>query len=64
MAKAKPASELDFNNLGFDYMDLPYRFLAHYSDGKWDAGKLTEDSTLHISEGSTSVHYGRLILKA
>ncbi|GAY74084.1 branched-chain amino acid aminotransferase [Lentilactobacillus kosonis] len=59
MAKAQPASEIDWNNLGFDYMDLPYRFLAHYQDGKWDEGKLTEDSTLHISEGSTALHYGQ-----
>ncbi|MDN6542890.1 MAG: branched chain amino acid aminotransferase, partial [Lentilactobacillus parabuchneri] len=46
MAKAQPASEIDWTNLGFDYMDLPYRFLAHYQDGKWDNGELTEDGTL------------------
>lgn len=59
MAKVQPASEIDFNNLGFDYMDLPYRFIAHYTNGQWDAGELSEDSTLHISEGSTSLHYGQ-----
>lgn len=59
MAKAKPATEIDWENLGFDYMDLPYRFLAHYQDGQWDEGQLTEDGTLHISEGSTGLHYGQ-----
>ncbi|WP_203649723.1 branched-chain amino acid aminotransferase [Secundilactobacillus yichangensis] len=59
MTKAPAPSEIDWQNLGFNYMDLPYRFLAHYKDGKWDDGGLTEDSTLHINEGSTALHYGQ-----
>lgn len=59
LAKAPKASEIDWSNLGFNYMDLPYRFLAHWQDGKWDDGELTEDATLHISEGSTGLHYGQ-----
>lgn len=59
MAKAPEPSTLDWKNLGFEYMDLPYRFLAHFKDGKWDDGQLTEDSTLHISEGATALHYGQ-----
>ncbi|KRM57696.1 hypothetical protein C5L31_000526 [Secundilactobacillus malefermentans] len=58
MAK-QVASDIDWNNLGFDYMDLPYRFRAYYHDGKWQDAGLTEDSTLHISEGSTALHYGQ-----
>lgn len=59
MAKAPEPSTLDWKNLGFEYMDLPYRFLTHFKDGKWDDGQLTEDSTLHISEGATALHYGQ-----
>ncbi|MBT9670896.1 branched-chain amino acid aminotransferase [Secundilactobacillus kimchicus] len=59
MAKAPKASEIDWSALGFDYLDLPYRYIAHYKDGQWDQGELTEDSTLHISEGSTALHYGQ-----
>ena len=40
---------LDWENLGFSYMKLPYRFLAYYRNGQWEEGKLTEDATLHIS---------------
>jgi branched-chain amino acid aminotransferase, group II len=58
MAKAD-ASKLDWNNLGFAYMDLPYRYLAHWKDGKWDDGQLTEYNQLHISEASTILHYGQ-----
>ncbi|KRK48152.1 branched-chain-amino-acid transaminase [Secundilactobacillus kimchicus JCM 15530] len=59
LAKAPKASEIDWSALGFDYLDLPYRYIAHYKDGQWDQGELTEDSTLHISEGSTALHYGQ-----
>ena len=50
---------IDWENLGFAYMKLPYRYIAHYKDGQWDQGGLTEDSTLHISESSPSLHYGQ-----
>ena len=51
--------ELDWENLGFAYMKLPYRYIATYKDGKWGQGQLTEDATLHISESSPSLHYGQ-----
>lgn len=50
---------IDWENLGFSYMKLPYRYIAHYKNGAWDAGQLTEDATLHISESSPSLHYGQ-----
>ncbi|GFH40019.1 branched-chain amino acid aminotransferase [Pseudolactococcus insecticola] len=50
---------IDWENLGFDYMKLPYRYIAHYTDGQWQAGELTEDATLHISESSPALHYGQ-----
>ena len=58
MAKAD-ASQIDWNELGFNYMDLPYRYLAHWKDGAWDEGGLTDDNQLHISEASTILHYGQ-----
>ncbi|WP_129044508.1 branched-chain amino acid aminotransferase [Companilactobacillus metriopterae] len=58
MVKAD-ANKIDWNNLGFNYMDLPYRYLAHYKDGEWQDGGLTEDSTLSINEGSPAIHYGQ-----
>lgn len=50
---------LDWKNLGFSYIKTDYRFIAHWKDGKWDKGQLTTDSTLHIHEGSTALHYGQ-----
>ncbi|BCA86188.1 branched-chain-amino-acid aminotransferase [Enterococcus saigonensis] len=51
--------EIDWENLGFNYMKLPYRFIAHFKNGIWDSGQLTEDEYLHIHEGSTALHYGQ-----
>lgn len=53
------AVNIDWENLGFDYLNLPYRYISYYKDGKWDAGKLTEDNQLHMSESSTALHYGQ-----
>lgn len=56
-----PRSEvnIDWNNLGFSYIRTDYRYLAHWRDGAWQAGELTGDNVLHISEGSTALHYGQ-----
>lgn len=50
---------LDWENLGFSYMKLPYRYLAYYKNGRWEKGGLTEDATLHMSESSPCLHYGQ-----
>ncbi|PZO94469.1 branched-chain amino acid aminotransferase [Streptococcus halichoeri] len=50
---------IQWENLGFDYMKLPFRFISYYKDGQWDEGCLTKDATLHISESSTALHYGQ-----
>lgn len=51
--------EIDWNNLGFNYIKTPFRYLAHWKNGEWSEGQMTEDNTLHISEGSTALHYGQ-----
>lgn len=56
---AVKASEIDWNNLGFDYMELPYRYLAYYRNGQWEKGQLTQDAELHMNEGSPILHYGQ-----
>lgn len=50
---------LDWENLGFSYMKLPYRYLAYYKNGQWEKGGLTEEATLHMSESSPCLHYGQ-----
>ena len=57
--QAKKLADIDWNNLGFSYIKSDLRYLAHWKDGKWDGGTLTEDNIIHLAEGSTALHYGQ-----
>ena len=59
MIEANTEVEIDWGNLGFDYMDTHASFSALYANGAWGDGTLTEDPYLAIHEGSTSVHYAQ-----
>lgn len=50
---------INWETLGFDYIKTDKRYLSHWRNGAWDQGSLTEDNILHISEGSTALHYGQ-----
>ena len=51
--------DLDWKNLGFSYIKTDYRYLAYWKNGEWQKGELVTDNVLHISEGSTALHYGQ-----
>ncbi|WP_326907542.1 branched-chain amino acid aminotransferase [Sedimentibacter sp. MB31-C6] len=51
--------DIEWSQLGFSYIKTDKRYISHWKDGKWDEGKLVEDNTISISEGSTSLHYGQ-----
>ena len=55
----KEIVEMDWANLGFGYIKTPWRYIAHWKDGAWDEGEMTEDNQLHISESSPALHYGQ-----
>lgn len=50
---------INWDKLGFDYIKTDLRYLSHWRNGAWQEGTLTEDNVLHISEGSTALHYGQ-----
>lgn len=50
---------INWDKLGFDYIKTDKRYVSHWIDGDWQKGELTEDNVLHISEGSTALHYGQ-----
>ncbi len=54
-----PPTHIDWQNLGFSYIKTDLRFVSRWKDGAWDDGQLTEDNLVHISEGSTALHYGQ-----
>ena len=49
--------DLDWGNIGFNYMQTDYSYEAHWKDGEWDVGGLTTDHTLHVSECGGIFHY-------
>ena len=51
--------DLDWNNLGFEYIKTDFRYISTWKDGSWDNGSLTDDNYLHISEASCALHYGQ-----
>lgn len=51
--------EINWNQLGFDYIKTDLRYLSYWKDGSWDNGVLTEDNVLHLGEASPCLHYGQ-----
>ena len=50
---------IDWNNLGFNYIKTDFRYISTWKDGAWDDGHLSEDNMLTISEASCALHYGQ-----
>jgi len=51
--------QLDWENLGFTYRNLPYRFRTTWKAGEWQVEGLVSENKLVISESSASLHYGQ-----
>lgn len=51
--------DIDWANLGFNYIKTDLRYVSTWKDGNWDNGNLVEDNKLAISEASTALHYGQ-----
>lgn len=49
--------------LGFGYHPTPYRYVAHYADGAWDAGGLTTDSEVRLSESACVLQYAQTVFE-
>ena len=49
--------DLDWGNLGFNYMPCDYSYVCNYKDGAWEEGGLTADHTLTLSEDAGIFHY-------
>lgn len=53
------AKNIDWANLPFGYQVTDKRFVANYKNGAWDAGELTSDATVHISECAGVLQYAQ-----
>ena len=50
---------IEWSKLGFGYMPVDYRFVAHWKDGSWDEGGLTKDASVTISESAGVLQYAQ-----
>jgi branched-chain amino acid aminotransferase len=50
---------IDWNNLGFEYMDTSCHIRYTWRDGSWNNGELVESPYLNLHIASTSLHYGQ-----
>ena len=58
-AKKPAGKKIDWGNLPFGYMETTKSFVANWKNGKWDAGKLTTDHTVTISECAGVLQYAQ-----
>ncbi|MBM7543581.1 branched-chain amino acid aminotransferase [Periweissella beninensis] len=63
MTEKAKATDFDWNNLGFEYHDLPYRYRAYYKNGQWSVGGLETEATIPMHEAASSLHYGQQIFE-
>ena len=52
---------IDWSNLGFGYVQTDYRYVSNYKDGAWDAGTLTTDATITMSECACVLQYAQTV---
>lgn len=50
---------IDWANLGFGYQVTTERYVSNYKDGAWDAGTMTTDATVTISECAGVLQYSQ-----
>lgn len=50
---------IDWASLGFNYVQTDYRYVSNYKDGAWDAGCLTDQATVTISECACVLQYAQ-----
>lgn len=50
---------IDWENLGFDYLPTDKRFVSNYKDGAWDEGGLIDDANITMSECACVLQYAQ-----
>ena len=54
---------LDWANIGFEYVQTDKRYVANYKDGKWDEGTLTEDANIVMNECAGVLQYAQTVFE-
>lgn len=54
---------LDWSNLGFEYIQTDKRYVSNYKDGKWDDGSLTSDANVVLNECVGVFQYAQTVFE-
>lgn len=54
---------IDWENIGFGYIETDKRYISNYKNGAWDDGVLSEDSMVTINECAGVLQYAQTIFE-
>lgn len=54
---------IDWENLGFAYLQTEKRYVSNFKDGKWDDGCLTEDANIVMNECAGVLQYAQTVFE-
>ncbi len=54
---------LDWANIGFNYIETDERYVSDYKDGAWDEGRMTKESTVVINECAGVLQYAQTVFE-
>ena len=57
------SQQIDWGNLGFAYMEAPYRFVSNFKDGKWDEGVLSTEPNVVLNECAGVFQYAQTVFE-
>ena len=57
------SKNIDWDNLGFGYVETEYRYLTTYKDGKWDKGGLITDANVVLNECAGVFQYAQTVFE-
>ena len=55
--------QIDWENLGFGYVQTEQRYVSNYKDGKWDDGSLTSDANVVLNECAGVFQYAQTVFE-
>lgn len=54
---------IDWGSLGFGYVKTDYRYVSNFKNGAWDAGEITTDDQVTISECAGVLQYAQTVFE-
>ena len=52
-------NDIDWANLGFEYVQTDWRYVSNYKNGSWDEGGLTDQASITMSECACVLQYAQ-----